>query len=91
MITKTYRKILGPDDTMPFGRYKGVKISEVLEHNVGYMYWIINNTQLALSASVQDQVVRGYISLRNSQRKGLNKKPYYDLKSAIFETMEEWL
>ena len=91
MTTKTYRKILGPADTMPFGKYKGVKISEVLVRDVGYIYWIINNTQLTLSKIAQERAVSGYIALKNSQRKRTTHKPYYNLKDSIFESMEEWV
>lgn len=44
--------IRDPNWKLPFGRWKGFAISEVMEHDAGYVLWLIDNTDIDLHADL---------------------------------------
>ena len=41
---------------MPFGKYKGMTIADLLEHDPYYLFWISENTSLDLDHSILDDI-----------------------------------
>ena len=46
--------ILELDDTMPFGKYKGWIVRDVLADDAGYLRWLLSNTDRGLACNVED-------------------------------------
>ena len=41
---------------MPFGKYKGMTIADLLEHDPHYLLWVSENTSLDLDHSILDDI-----------------------------------
>ena len=48
----------GLDNTMPFGKYKGVEIEEILDADPSYMLWAVENMDLNFDEEVIELVSR---------------------------------
>lgn len=47
--------ILELDDTLPFGKYKGWIVRDVLADDAGYLRWMIGNvTRVQLESEIED-------------------------------------
>lgn len=57
----TYKKAIGPNDTMPFGKYKGCFLSDVMKVDPGYMMWAFVNMDAIEWTHEAVKVIRGYI------------------------------
>lgn len=50
------RDKLGLDDNLPFGRYHGCTVEEVLKDSPEYISWLMRNTSLKFYPSVHDML-----------------------------------
>jgi len=46
------------DDLMPFGKYKGTEIEEIIEDDPQYMVWAVENMSIQFSEEVLEIVGR---------------------------------
>lgn len=48
---------LGLDDTIPFGRYQGYTVEEILKDMPEYISWLMSNTSLRFYPSVHEMLL----------------------------------
>ena len=46
---KDYKFTLGIKDEIPFGKYKGTLISEIIRMDIGYLTWAMNEHYILLT------------------------------------------
>ena len=49
-------KDIGMDDKLPFGKYKGTEIEEVLSDDPSYLKWMAENTDIKFDDEVLEKV-----------------------------------
>ena len=54
----SYKTDYGMDDTLPFGKYKGTEIEEVLEDDPKYLKWMHENTDIEFDEEVIHRIER---------------------------------
>lgn len=86
---KNVRAKLGLDDTLPFEKYRGYTVLEVLKYRPTYISWLMQNTDTKFYQSVHDELLRQI--LRHDKPRGAGKyrnstrMPDYD-----HDTLGEW-
>lgn len=63
MFGKPRRKPLAEDSVMPFGKYKGTKISRILEIEPMYLSWLKENTDVEFSVDVEDAIYNAELGI----------------------------
>ena len=58
LIKRTMYMIYDMDDDMPFGKYKGHTIEDILIDDPDYMVWVAENTDLDLTNEVQERIAK---------------------------------
>lgn len=61
-------KPLNLDSELPFGKYKGIKVSDVLEKDEQYIEWLKKNTSVRFNFSKKSKVKRESKSERKSKK-----------------------
>lgn len=52
------RNNLGLRDILPFGRYQGYSVLEIVKDRPSYISWLIQNTELKFDKPVHDELAR---------------------------------
>lgn len=63
MFGKPRRKPLAEDSVMPFGKYKGTKISRILEIEPMYLSWLKENTDVEFSVDLEDAIYNAELGI----------------------------
>ncbi len=85
--------LLKRKSVLPFGKYRGQLVKDVLVHNASYIYWLINNTEIKFSKTVQEQALNGYLKEQADRpprfypRRGRSTYHYVDYDH---DTICEW-
>lgn len=56
-ITEVNNKVYDPkhmDSNMPFGKYQGKTIGDIIEEDPGYIKWVINNLNFSIDEECMD-------------------------------------
>jgi hypothetical protein len=64
------------DDIMPFGRYQGYTVEEIVKDKPEYINWLMENTSLKFYQSVHDEVSRVALSIINAYKPRRNSYIY---------------
>lgn len=44
---------------MPFGKFKGTPLSEIIENDPQYLIWLVDNTDLDFHSEIMDEIESG--------------------------------
>jgi hypothetical protein len=49
----SHHRVLDLEDEIPFGKHKGMSIEGILDVEIGYVTWLLENTDVELSAAAE--------------------------------------
>lgn len=49
----SHYRVLGLRDAMPFGKFKGRTIEDVIDEDIGYVTWLLEDTRVELSTEAE--------------------------------------
>lgn len=95
-LSKPFNKIktaLGMDDVLPWGRYQGYTVEEILKDRPEYIAWLISDTSLRFYPSVHQEIQRRALEIVNAYRP--RRRAYYyggDLvgEEANYSIQDQW-
>ena len=51
---EAHHRVLGLRDPMPFGKHRGKSLEDVIDEDIAYLTWLMENTRVELSLEAED-------------------------------------
>jgi hypothetical protein len=81
---------LGLDDILPFGRYQGYTVEEILKDRPEYIRWLIVNTSTKFHDSVLTKAAKFTIPKHTQRFYNAEYHFYRDESHNIFSDQDDW-